>query len=606
MSKLTLEQFNALTLHQQESFFNGGGEISSDNNLGQVDNIPAEVPLHPSERDAGVTVFPPDSQPAQPRFVDGVPNYDGIMIDDPIDLLFMLDEEIAEGTVKLHDWQVQILLDFARNGSSDKKPYQGVVQAANGSGKDKYIIAACCVWLCMRYRGTVCPITSASGAQLDRQTCRYIRYLAEKVNKRFGAELWDIKYREYTLDFSKLYPDWAERSSIYCFATDEAKKAEGYHPNSFGAKMGIFVSEDKSIPDDINAALNKCTGYTHRLHVSTPGLPLGHFYNYCTLSVDRKKLKSFSELTAIDWVKYHVTAFDCPHISADYIEQMKRDLPGGEHGAAYKSQVLAEFGVTDEMVVIPYTYVWQAFEKKISHISSNFNTGGLDLSDGGDETVLVIRNGNKHIATVPFRFDNTADTILFLEDKFNEYELMTVDSPIYADCGGLGKPILDQLVRRGWKNIRYVDNRNTPYQPRTYLNRGAELWFHVRKLMECNEIILRKEQTLITQLSSRYYKINANGIHQLVSKIESRSKGYPSPDRADAFILAFWDYRQTRIIRDTVNKPNIVIQEDKIVSPLTMASLSKEKRFDFRSKNRNRDFSSLHDEINRINNLVKE
>lgn len=462
---------------------------------------------------------------------------DGFDFKDPVELLYLLDDDVREGHITLHNWQVRFMLDFASGKWSQDHPFQAIVRAANGSGKDKYAIAPCAMWLCMRFIQARCVITSSSGVQLDNQTDTYINQLAREANKKIAPGIWKCNYRYY-----ECLPTG---SPMLLFATDEPGKAEGYHPLRFGAKLALFESEAKTVPDEIHNAQSRCTGYTHRCLVSSPGLPSGHFYDLDTVAVDRKALENFDGLTASDYIRYHVTAYDCSHIPRSDIERGKRNLPGGETGAAFKSQYLAEFGTTDEMVVIPSIYIWKAVNgsPKEGWVKEERNKAGLDLSDGGDETVLTVRNGNKHLATIPFRFDNTQDTIDFLEQKFKEWELTYEDAYIYADCGGLGKPMLDQLKRKGWSNIRYVDNRNKPYEPRTYVNRGAELWFHLRSLFEQQCIICQRDDKLIRQLSTRYYKITAKNTHQLLSKIESRSRGYPSPDRGDSFTLAFWDYR---------------------------------------------------------------
>jgi hypothetical protein len=469
-------------------------------------------------------------------------DFDGLAISNPVELLVLLDDNVRKGKVNggvdLHKWQIQFLLDFAAGGASDKTPFQTVVRACNGSGKDKYIIAPCVVWLCMHYRKARAIVTSSSGIQLDNQTDTYIRQLCEKANQIFGP-IWKCNYRYYEC--------LATESPIVLFATDESGKAEGYHPLEANCKMGIFESEAKTVSDEINIALNKCTGYTHRCLVSTPGNIQGHFFDYCSTAIDRNSITYVTDVAPIDWIQYHVTAYHCDHIAPQYIEQMRRDLPGHENGAAFKSQVLAEFGTTDEMVVIPYTYIWRTIKNPPAFISEPHNKAGLDLSDGGDETVLTVRNGNKHLKTIPFRFDNTEDTVKFLNEKFNEYELNHSEAYIYADMGGLGKPILDRMKRQGWSNIRYIDNRTASTRPKTYRNRGAEMYFNVRVLFERGELIVENDAILVRQLSTRYYKLMDGAVHQLLSKIESRSRGFPSPDRADSFVLAFYDYKSTYV-----------------------------------------------------------
>lgn len=469
---------------------------------------------------------------------------DALDIQDPLELLIALDDDIREGRVTLAPWQVKMLLDFAEGGQSDKAPLQQILCAANGSGKDKYIIAPCVVWLCMRYRDARSVITSSSGQQLDSQTCTYIDMLCNAANRIFaplfgGKPCWKLNYRYYRCLVTDSFVD--------AYATDEPRKAEGYHPVKFNARMAIFVSEDKSVPDEINIALERCSGFTHRVHVSTPGNPMGHFYDYFQTAVPRNKIKSVIELKPFDWVSYKVTAYDCPHIPVDRIENLAKTLPGGRDGVAFRSIVMAEFGSNDQMVVIPYHFVWQAVNGcKYGWKKQPTNDAGLDLSDGGDETVLAIRNGNRLLHIIPFKFDNTEDTITFLNEKFYEYGLNQPGCKINADCGGLGKPMLDRLKRQGWSSIYYIDNRHRASEPRVYKNRAAELWFRFKQLLELNELWLVDDDKTKRQLSTRFYTITSN-IHQLESKLQARAKGHPSPDRADAVILAFWNYEKLAI-----------------------------------------------------------
>lgn len=550
---MTTEEFNNLSPEDRLEYLERGGQVSQssseDNGLPKAVE-PEYKPVEDKEDRRVSTVTQQARTFSTPSEENPVNVY---AFKNPVELLFFLDDDIRAGRVKLHPWQVQHMMDFASGvygGKTDLDPFQCVVRAANGSGKDKYIIAPEAVWLAMcTTTYASCVVTSSSGTQLDNQTCTYIEQLCKAANEKIHPKVWKINYRYYEcLD---------TRSPVMCFATDEPGKAEGYHPLKYGSKMALFESEAKSVPDDIYNAQNKCTGYTHRVIVSTPGLSRGHFYKLDGIAIERKVLDQGYEKQPTDYIKYLVTAFDCPHLSKNYIRQMERDLPGGKNGAAYKSQIEAEFGISDEMVVIPLIYVKRSVNGKIQHLTEPFNTGGLDLSDGGAETVLVVRNGNKVINILPFRFDNTEDTINFLDQKFPDYGLDHPDSLIFADCCGIGKPMLNSLKRRGWKNIRYIDSRNTPYEPKVYSNRGTELFFNTGKLFERNELILPEDDMLIDQLATRYYKILSTGKHALMSKLEQRSKGYLSPDRADAFNLAFWNYKSTWVDVDSQNAKEI-------------------------------------------------
>lgn len=616
---MTSTDFRALSAIDQENFINGGGTISdspvegllsSPQAVDQKEQVVSRENAGCSHSSfEGVTLDQSAQSPVPPISLDK-PDFTGWDFANPIELLYFCDSEISSGRVTLYDWQIQFMLDFAAHDYTDAKPFQAVVRACNGSGKDRYIIASCIVWMAMKWRKTICVVTSASGAQLDNQTCRYIKTLCESFNRKFQAmtgvtfDVWDCTYRKYELDFGKLGISDGSFSHIFCYATDEPKKAEGYHPAESGAKMGIFVSEDKSVPDEINTAINKCTGYTHRCHVSTPGIPLGHFHDYCNLAIKRENIVSIQDdVKAEDWIEYHIPASKCfRHLKQSYINQMERDLPGGKNGAAYRSQVDAEFGTTDEMVVIPYTYIWQSYTNPPRHIPEAHNNGGLDLSDGGDETVLAVRNGNRLIAVIPFKFQDTEDTKDFLIKLFKEHGLDHPDARITADAGGIGKPILNALKRLGWTNIVFVLNQNKATLAATYANRGTEVFFNMRKLLENREIGLINEFKLNKQLGGRYYKLTNKNIHQLLSKPEQKSKGYPSPDRADAVNLCFWNYKSTvvEVPEDNVRPYYEWEQKKEEVKPEAVS-------FDLRSNvydrhkiptpSRGKDFSLLQEEI---------
>jgi hypothetical protein len=518
------------------------------------------VPDEKLKMEPSITVPPvPLSNPLAPsseviHTIDTPATFDGLAIKDPVDLLVLLDENIQNGTIKLHPWQIQFMLDFANPNHTKEQPFQAAVQSCNSSGKDKYVIAACAVWLAMRYQGVEIPITSSSGTQLDSQTCAHIDRLCNRSNAILGP-MWKLNYRYYEFKHIGSLGE-PNPSTIKCFATDEAGKAEGYHPSDAGRKMAIFTSETKSIPDDITDALERCTGFTHRVDASSPGLAAGYFYNTCSSAIPREEIDDICSLTSVQTVLYKITAYQCPHITESEINRIASKLPGGKNNQVFKSSVEAEFGSTSEMVVIPSNFVWGAVSDlpkrkvpfNITWIQEPHNTAGLDLSDGGAETVLAIRNGNKLLGIEAFRLEDTEDTLDYLtETLFPKWNLKHKDALIFGDYCGMGGPMLRALKRRKWSNVRFVDSRNKASEPKTYANRGTELFFNVRHLLAGKELILYYDKLLIDQLCTRYYKLRDGVIHQLLSKVEQKAKGFPSPDRADGVNLCFWNYKSTRV-----------------------------------------------------------
>ena len=137
---MSKEDFNNLTTEEQEVFLDNGGIISSV----EASQVVSATTIAPDERPAALEVNGISSdQPVSSFKQEWTEGFD---FKDPIELLFFLDDDIASGRVFLHKWQIQFMVDFANDQHTKEFPYKAVVRACNGSGKDKYIVAACVVW----------------------------------------------------------------------------------------------------------------------------------------------------------------------------------------------------------------------------------------------------------------------------------------------------------------------------------------------------------------------------------------------------------------------------------------------------------------------------
>jgi hypothetical protein len=75
-------------------------------------------------------------------------------------------------------------------------------------------------------------------------------------------------------------------------------------------------------------------------------------------------------------------------------------------------------------------------------------------------------------------------------------------------------------------------------------NRGTQMWFDVARLVEDGRVILLEDEKQKTQLANRFYTQQKSTDKIIVEpKAEAKAQGHPSPDRADATILALADYR---------------------------------------------------------------
>lgn len=460
---------------------------------------------------------------------------DAIPIDNPALLSQILMPEL-----KLYKWQFESLMQLAgytdlgayknKAVASIEDPIKMIIAAANGSGKDMVLIALFAIWFTMvRARNRV-VITSSSFDQTKYQTEVHVRELAKRANKKFGTLF------RYT-QFHYVIPELG--SEIKMFATDEAKRAEGYHPYGDGS-MAIIVNEAKSVSQEIFEALSRCTGYSHWLEVSSPGPRSGHMFN-----VSAEAIQYPAPLEHSKFYFRRVTAYECPHIPRSHIEAMK--IQHGESSPWFKSSILAEFSDLDSPVVISEeTYdKWAKSAVKPSGADLGI---GLDLAGGGDEDACFVRRGNKVIKHFFFRQTDTMLAANIIDLQLEEFK--KEDYIFRADNGGVGQAIIDKLRSLGWKIIR-TNNQSPATQKAEFLNLGAQMWFYVKRLIERLDIVpISGVDKLRHQLTTRNFRglESTQGKFALESKKEARLAGRVSPDRADAFVLCFYSYRPTSLI----------------------------------------------------------
>jgi hypothetical protein len=439
------------------------------------------------------------------------------ILPDPVFMMSLYNERVRTGKERLHPWQIEVLMRFALPDS--QFDYKNLVNrmnlvAANGSGKSAKCVAPAAVWQAMAFPNSTGVITSSSGGQLDRQTGAAIRHVCEQVNRLHGREMWTLKYREYTY---RPDPSADHVSKIYMYATDEAGKAEGYHPANSEGRFAYFVDEAKSVSDDIFKAVERCNGKSHWMNVSSPGAPLGFFYNaYCSSR----------------WWNKKVTVYDCPHIKQDEVESAIEQF--GENSPLFRSAYLAEFTSVNESVVIPFERILRQYREPAGLINDGVRRAGVDLSAGGDEQVVVIMDGNQMIGMEVFCLSDHRVITRKLVDIFRKWNL--AGENINVDDGYTGRAVIDYL-RDDKFEVVPVQFGGSAYNKTAYGNRGTEMWMnferHLQYLRLFDDPVLRK------QLASRYYKrSDATGKIILESKREARANGHGSPDRADAAVLA--------------------------------------------------------------------
>lgn len=454
----------------------------------------------------------------------------------PLHLLLVLCPELTP-----HKWQAELQLQLGgfldpkspvRTDITPESPFILCLPAANGSGKDQFIIAAFTVWFALIGNRNRVITTSSSYEQLKYQTENHVKFLISRCNEKFG-KIWE------SIEF--FHRCTQTESEVKLFATDEAGKAEGYHPFP-GGKMALIINEAKSVEQSIFDSLARCTGYSYWLEVSSPAGKSGHFYE------SAKSAVMYPDLPVLGKTYLrHVSAYDCPHIPRSHIEYQKERMTEWW----FKSSILAQFTDFGESVVITEE-LWQDLLKNLPAPTGEDIGIGLDLAAGGNENACYVRKGNRVIDSFFFTQANTDLTANIIDVRLAQYARKYAF--FIADDGGVGRGIIDSLSTRGWR-ISRRNNQSPARNKREYLNLGAENWFHIRKLIERKQIIPPlDDRTFFHQLTTRYYDQQSHqGKFCLESKANAHLRNKWSPDRADAFVLCFSTFKPGRDI--TPNQP---------------------------------------------------
>jgi len=399
--------------------------------------------------------------------------------------------------IKPYDWQIRVLRDL------NFKESKVAMKAANGSGKTAVVAAAAILWHMMRFPQSLTITTAGVWRQVEDQLWPALRKYVAML-----GDGWRITSNEL---------EHTNGSRAIGFSTNDAGKFEGWHRQGPTDNLLMVVDEAKTVPDTIYEAIARCQP-SRLLVMSSPGGPQGAFY------------KAFTK-EASYWDTHSVTAFDCPHIPKDWIEEQTEKW-GIEHPLV-RSMIYGEFmDLGSENLVVPYNTLQYCYSNPPNKQSGN-KVAFCDFAAGGDENVLCVREGNEVLPMKCWKERNTMETVGRFIMEYRKYGLEA--DQIYADAGGLGIPMCDALMESGW-TVHRVNNGARANDTRHYGNRGAEMWYESARMIEKAEIRLPEDDLLVEQLTTRLGKTNSSGKLMLERKEDMRKRGISSPDRADALV----------------------------------------------------------------------
>lgn len=336
-------------------------------------------------------------------------------------------------------------------------------------------------------------------------------------------------------------------------STDKADNFQGIH----SPHIMVIVDEAAGVDDTIFEAADTLSGggEYRELLIGNPTSGEGKFFRafnnpdlgYQTIRVDALETPNF-------------TGEKCPPsllrelLQPAKVEQWRVDW--GEDSPAFLARVHAQFPSADELAVIaPLSWTEKAQRRNPKPLPSDVVQMGVDVARfGSDRSCIAEAVGANLQALTSYQGGDTTQLAGFVQERATALRQRT-GKPVRVciDETGVGAGVVDQCKKHSTPAVQYigVNFGAAAKDSGRFLNQRAEMYWGLRELLRAgnNEPDLSitamgaEVDRLGSQLSSIRYVYNSREKVQVESKEDMRKRGMPSPDEADAAILAL-GYRQ--------------------------------------------------------------
>lgn len=422
--------------------------------------------------------------------------------------------------IPMHDWQRDI--HFAiEEALLSGHPVQMAIRCPNEAGKTAHIAAPLALSLPMLYPHSLLVYTSAVGRQVDSQ------FMPAVARHKSRPVFVGWEFKTHTIEA----PNGAR---VEAFTTNDPGRFEGWHNRppvklpsgeSYMPPLVMVIDEAKTVPDAIYTAVDRCHPDVLILISSADHAKLaGEFY------------RAFTKHRTL-YQCWEIGLNDCPHIPREKIQKIIDKY--GETHPFVRASIYGEFPESlDEGIIIPNALIapclWRErmAEPPFPRVGMD-KVAWCDFAAGGDENVVAMRTGNLVGIEAAWR---EKDTMAATGEFVRIFRRLGLEpGQIYGDASGLGVGIIDRLKELGWP-INRVFNQSAPADPEVYKNLAAEMWDKARRAIERREIIIRDDDTMVQQITTRRWDNDSSGKLKLESKEQMKAMGGDSPDRAESIV----------------------------------------------------------------------
>ena len=153
---------------------------------------------------------------------------------------------------------------------------------------------------------------------------------------------------------------------------------------------------------------------------------------------------------------------------------------------------------------------------------------------GSDRSVILRRRGDCVEDIQVLRQMDTMQLAGWVAAAIRE----TDPAQVCIDEIGVGAGVVDRLREQGHR-VRGINVAHKARQEGLFVNLRAEGYWTLRERFISGRISLPADNQLVGELAALRYGFDSQGRIQMESKAAMRQRGLPSPDKADALMLAF-------------------------------------------------------------------
>ncbi len=400
------------------------------------------------------------------------------------------------------------------------------VKSGNGLGKD-FTAAVAVLWYVHAHDPAIVLSTAPTFRQVRHVLWRQIHRLYRGASDVLGGRMLDTRW------------DLAEDRYALGLSANDADQFQGFHCEN----MLVVVDEAEGVAESIYEAVEAVmtSAKPTLLLIGNPTTSSGGFHR--AFHRERGIYETIT-ISALESPNVEEGSIVIPGLTTPAWVEERRKM-WGEGSAMFRARVLGEFPDRGEDNLISVSDIEDATyppgEVPTGEVPAD--TGGhqpavvgVDVARfGADRTVIVVRRGATVVDMQVFHgFANTevADEVQAVVHEQRPKQLN-------VDATGVGSGVVDILNKEGHPVYGFHGAGAPVDEADTCANLRAEGYWTLARRFRDHTIRIPRDAELTAELASLRFRYNSRGKVLMESKESIKRRGLPSPDRADALMLAF-------------------------------------------------------------------